>query len=115
MHAGGKWAHDRTWSGGLAAFRGVAVAQGGAVMPPIELECPAEGCTRGEDGSVYKTPPLPSGEAIQMLTLHIQLNHPQQQQGLVRRARDKMSAGRTAPRFSHVEVSGLSDSLGARP
>ena len=77
MHAGGKWAHDRTWSGGLAAFRGVAVAQGGAVMPPIELECPAEGCTRGEDGSVYKTPPLPSGEAIQMLTFHIQLNHPQ--------------------------------------
>ena len=72
-----QWAHNQTWSGGIAACRGVAVAQGGAVMPPIELECPAEGCTRGEDGSVYKTPPLPSGEAIQMLTFHIQLNHPQ--------------------------------------
>ena len=37
--------------------------------------------SKGElDAVSQNTPPLPSGEAIQMLTLHIQLNHPQQQQ-----------------------------------
>ena len=48
-------------------------------MPPIELKCPAE----GEDGGVYKTPSLPSGEAIQILTFHVQLNNPQSHGGAV--------------------------------
>ena len=46
------------------------MVQGGQVMPPIALECPLVGCHFGEGGGRYKTPPLPSGEAIQVLTLH---------------------------------------------
>ena len=45
---------------------------------PIELECPVVGCDLGEAGGKYKTPPLPSGEAIQLLTIHNQ-NHAQAQ------------------------------------
>ena len=45
---------------------------------PIELECPVVGCDLGEAGGKYKTPPLPSGEAIQLLTIHNQ-NHAQSQ------------------------------------
>ena len=51
-------------------------------MPPIELECPVVGCDLGEDGGRYKTPPLPSGEALQLLTLHHH-NHAQAQGGAV--------------------------------
>ena len=53
------------------------VAQGDAVMPPIQLECPVGGYGLGEDGGGYKTPLLPSGEALKLLTLHTQFNHAQ--------------------------------------
>ena len=51
-------------------------------MPPIELECPVVGCDLGEDGGRYKTPPLPSSEALQLLTFHHH-NHAQAQGGAV--------------------------------
>ena len=47
-------------------------------MPPIELECPVVGCELGEAGGKYKTPPLPSEQALQLLTMHNQ-NHTQAQ------------------------------------
>ena len=52
------------------------VAQGGTV-PPVEFECPVIGCTLGENGGRYKTPPIPGieiGEALQLLKIHNQ-NH----------------------------------------
>ena len=52
-------------------------------MPPIQLECPVGGCGLGEDGGGYKTPLLPSGEALQLLTLHTQFNHGQPHGGAV--------------------------------
>ena len=58
-------------------------AQGDTVMPPIQLECPVGGCGLGEDGGGYKTPLLPSGEALQLLTLHTQFNHGQPHGGAV--------------------------------
>ena len=64
--------------GGLGGQREMAVAQGGPAMPPIELECPVVGCALGEEGGKYKTPPLPSGQALQLLTIHNQ-NHAQDQ------------------------------------
>ena len=51
-------------------------------MPPIELECPVVGCDLGKDGGRYKTPPLPSAEALQLLTFHHH-NHAQAQGGAV--------------------------------
>ena len=39
-------------------------------MPPIEHECPVVRCDLGEGGGRYKTPPLPSGEVLQLLTFH---------------------------------------------
>ena len=56
----------------------MAVAKGDQVVPPIELECPVVGCELGEAGGKYKTPPLPSGQALQLLTMHNQ-NHTQAQ------------------------------------
>ena len=56
----------------------MAVAQGDTVLPLIELECPVVGCELGEAGGKYKTPPLPSGQALQLLTMHNQ-NHTQAQ------------------------------------
>ena len=56
------------------------VAEGGKV-PPVELECPVVGCTLGENGGRYKTPPVPGTgitEALQLLTMHNQ-NHAQAQ------------------------------------
>ena len=56
------------------------VAEGGKV-PPVELECPVVGCTLGENGERYKTPPVPGTgitEALQLLTMHNQ-NHAQAQ------------------------------------
>ena len=55
-------------------------AKGGQV-PPVELECPVVGCTFGENGGRYKTPPVPGTgitEALQLLTMHNQ-NHAQAQ------------------------------------
>ena len=48
--------------------------KGGADMPPIQLECPVGGCELGEDGGGYKTPLLPTGEALKLLTLHTEFN-----------------------------------------
>ena len=50
-------------SGQLGSRPGVGssmatVAKGGQV-PPVELECPVVGCTLGENGERYKTPPVP--------------------------------------------------------
>ena len=47
-------------------------------MPPIEHECPVVRCDLGEGGRRYKTPPLPSGEVLQLLTFHNH-NHVQPQ------------------------------------
>ena len=50
-------------------------------MPPVELECPVIGCTLGENGGRYKTPPIPGidmGEVLQLLKFHNQ-NHVQAQ------------------------------------
>ena len=55
--------------------------EGGADMPPIQLECPVGGCDLGEDGRGYKTPLLPSGEALKLLTLHTEFNHVQSHGG----------------------------------
>ena len=49
-------------------------------MSNIELECPVAGCNFGEAGGRYKTPPLPSGDAVQLLNIHNQ-NHTQAAQG----------------------------------
>ena len=46
------------------------VTQGGPVMAPVELECPVVGCTLGEDGGRYKTPPVPGIGITQELQLH---------------------------------------------
>ena len=56
----------------------VAVVQSGPVMSNIELECPVAGCNFGEAGGRYKTPLLPSGDAVQLLNIHNQ-NHTQAQ------------------------------------
>ena len=53
------------------------VAQGGTV-PPVELECPVVGCTLGENGGRYKTPPVPEALQLQLLMMHNQ-NHVQAQ------------------------------------
>ena len=36
-------------------------------MPPIRFECTVVGCNLAEAGGKYKMPPLPSGEAFQLL------------------------------------------------
>ena len=56
----------------------MAAAKGDPVVPPIELECHVVGCELGEAGGKYKTPPLPSEQALQLLTMHNQ-NHVQAQ------------------------------------
>ena len=53
------------------------VAEGGQV-PPMELECPVVGCTLGENGGRYKTPPVPEALQLQLLMMHNQ-NHVQAQ------------------------------------
>ena len=70
------WAHVLVWGSFMAT-----AAQGGAGVPPIQLECPVGGCELGEDGGGYKTPLLPSGEALKLLTLHTQFNHVQSHGG----------------------------------
>ena len=51
----------------------VTVAKGGQV-PSVELECPVVGCTLGENGGRYKTPPVPEALQLQLLMMHNQ-NH----------------------------------------
>ena len=50
-------------------------------MAPVELECPVVGCTHGEDGWRFKTPPVLGigiTQALKLLTIHNQ-NHVQAQ------------------------------------
>ena len=56
----------------------MSATKGGPVVPPIEIECPVVGCELGEAGGKDKTPPLPSEQARQLLTMHNQ-NHVQAQ------------------------------------
>ena len=44
----------------------------------MELECPVVGCTLGENGGRYKTPPVPEALQLQLLMMHNQ-NHVQAQ------------------------------------
>ena len=61
-------------------------------MPPIELECPVVGCALGEEGGKYKTPLLPSDQALQLLTIHNQ-NHAQAQGAAVGHATGGAAVG----------------------
>ena len=47
----------------------------------MELQCPDIECTMGEDGGRYKTEKLDQSGALQLLNLHVQLNHLRQEQG----------------------------------
>ena len=37
---------------------------------PVQLPCATHNCNYGDEGTVYKTPPLEFAEAIQMLNIH---------------------------------------------
>ena len=45
----------------------------------MELQCPDVGCMLGENGGRFKTKMMNSKDAFQMLTMHVQFNHPQPQ------------------------------------
>ena len=72
------------------------MAPGGQV-PPVELECPVVGCTLGENGGTWKTPSLPSGETLQLLTLHHH-NHAQTQGNAVGQQRQVGCKAEKVPR-----------------
>ena len=65
-------------------------------MAAIELECPVVGCDLGEAGGKYKTPPLPSEQALQLLTMHNQ-NHVQAQGDGVERSTMTSKVGQLKP------------------
>ena len=86
-------------------------------MSNIELECPVAGCNFGEAGGRYKTPPLPSGDAVQLLNIHNQ-NHTQAQGAAVGHGtgdagrpkvekvpRPTLSKGLSEDKFVHFERS----------
>ena len=41
----------------------------------MKLSCPVPGCALGADGDRYETEPLAEERAMQMLNLHLQYNH----------------------------------------
>ena len=55
-----------------------AMATGGQPVT-CSLECPSPDCTLGTNGARYKTPELDAALAMQLLTMHDERNHKQQQ------------------------------------